>query len=110
MSEKREYAVICQSFVGNPHTGYRIHYGFDGEKFATSGKAIEHGFRLRGSDDFNIAVLDGPYLAGFCWMDDPMETDMEELVEVSKAIFGKISISMADFPLAPTTNPDGEAE
>lgn len=80
---KREYIVICQSAWMNSD-GFGICYDWDGERFQTRAKAIKHGWRIRGSDDFNIGEVSGDTLVWFGWMDEKM--DDAEIPDVCEAI------------------------
>lgn len=85
MQLEREYIVICQSAWMN-ESGFGINYGWDRERFKTRAKAIKHGWKLRGSDDFNIAEICGETLTWFGWMDQPMDEDDDAMLEIADAI------------------------
>jgi hypothetical protein len=80
-----DYIVICQQAWMNA-TGYGIHYGWDGERFPTRKKAIKHGLKTRGSDDFNIAEVTGERLTWFGWMDERMNEGDATMTEIADAI------------------------
>lgn len=84
MMVKPEYIVICQQIVGGDKSPIETVYNWDRRRFADRPAAINHGFKIRGSDDFNIGVVEGDKLVSFDWMDGPLEYP---LAEVSKAIF-----------------------
>lgn len=78
------YIVICQQAWMN-ESGYGIDYNWDGRRFGTREAAITHGWRVRGSDDFNIGVMEGRYLVSFDWMEEAVG-DAIELAEVADAM------------------------
>lgn len=80
-----KYIVVCQSAWCNAQ-GYGIYYGWDGEEFSTRKQAIKHGFKLRESDDFNVAVIQGDRLVSFDWMDMPVGEDDATMGEIAKAL------------------------
>lgn len=73
-----EFIVICQSAWCNA-SGIGISYGWDGSRFNNRGDAIKHGFKLRYSDDFNIAQTYGDDLIWFGWMDQRIDEDEETM-------------------------------
>lgn len=79
----REYIVICQSAWMNSD-GFGISYAWDGERFQTRAKAIKHGWKSRGSDDFNIGEVVGDNLVWFGWMHEKM--DDSEIPAICDAI------------------------
>ncbi|WP_241059991.1 hypothetical protein [Achromobacter xylosoxidans] len=79
-----EFIVICQSAWCN-ESGIGVSYDWDGERFPSRQSAILHGFETRGSDDFNIGVIDGDELKDFCWMEDPMCEDAETMADIARA-------------------------
>ena len=81
MAEK--YIVILQSVICSPTTPIELAYSWDGEEFNERNQAISHGFEIRGSDDFNIGILNGRRLVGFSWMDESID---EDLIAVAKKI------------------------
>ena len=78
-----QYIVILQSVICSPTTPIEITYSWDGEKFNERNQAIGRGFEIRGSDDFNIGILNGRRLVGFSWMDESID---EDLIAVAKKI------------------------
>lgn len=80
-----DYIVICQQAWMND-SGFGIDYGWDRERFATRKKAIKHGFAIRGSDDFNIAEVDGDKLVWFGWMAERINEDDATMAEIADAI------------------------
>jgi hypothetical protein len=80
-----EYIVICQSAWMNSE-GWGIGYDWDRERFKTLAKAIKHGWKLRGSDDFNTAEVVGDKLVSFGWMGEKMDEDDATMAEIAEAI------------------------
>lgn len=80
-----DYIVICQSAWMN-ESGFGINYGWDGERFRTIAKAVKHGWKTRGSDDFNIAHVDGEKLVWFGWMDEQINEEAATMEEIAEAI------------------------
>lgn len=97
---KDRYIVVCQSAWCNER-GYGIDYGWDGEDFATRAEAKKHGFMLRESDDFNIAVICGKRLISFDWMDKPVGEDDATMALIAKAL------DLSFRPAALKDNPHG---
>jgi len=91
MSEARlpkidpEFIVILQSAWCN-QSGVGINYSWDGERFNNRNDAIRHGFKLRRSDDFNIAQTYGDDLIWFGWMDQRMDEGEETVREIAEEI------------------------
>lgn len=82
-----QYMVVCQQVVGNERDGYSVAYNLDARRFDRRREAISHGFEIRGSDDFNIAVVDGERLLSFDWMDEPIGEPPDVLREIEAALF-----------------------
>lgn len=78
-----EYIVLCAQVVGNPERGYDIVHNFDGERFTTRKAAIAHGFEIRGSDDFNIGVLQDGVLSSLDWMHETVDNEPDELARIA---------------------------
>jgi len=83
MANKREYIVIEPSIVGNQEHGFECVYSWDGIRHTTHRDAVRAGWCSRGSDDFNIGVVEGVNLVDFLWMDQPMN-DPEGMAECAK--------------------------
>lgn len=81
-----QYIVLMGQIVGGGERPFETVYGFDGEKFKERAEAIRHGLRERGSDDFNIGVLERGKLVSLDWMEKPVETDPAELAAIRKKI------------------------
>lgn len=79
------YVVVFQQVVGSPGSGYSIAYRTDAVVFLRRSDAISHGFKTRGSDDFNIAVYDKDgRLTSFDWMYEPIKN--APLAEISERL------------------------
>ena len=78
-----QYVVVCAQIIGGGTSPFQTVYNCDGKKFDERDAAIKHGFAVRGSDDFNIGVLDGRQLVSLDWMNEPVDTDPDILAEVS---------------------------
>lgn len=80
MTSKADFIVICQSAWMND-SGFGINYSWDRERFSTRKRAIKHGWKVRGSDDFNIGIVEDDKLVWFGWMDEPMDDDIVEIAD-----------------------------
>jgi hypothetical protein len=76
-----QYIVICQQIICSPGLPMSTAYNWDGERFNDRNKAIRHGNKIRGSDDFNIGVIIGKKLVSFDWMHTPIEHDLSKIQE-----------------------------
>jgi hypothetical protein len=84
MGEKTEYIVLCGQVVGSgPFT---VEYGFDGERFGDRADAIRHGYKIRGSDDFNIGTLKDGKLTKFGFMHKNQKVSENKLCEIAHHI------------------------
>lgn len=84
----KTYIVIQQHLWCN-ESGHGIEYASDCLEFDKRDKAIRHGLKMQGSDDFNIGVIDGGRLVSFDWMDKPVGDSgesQEVLAEIAEAI------------------------
>ena len=79
-----EFIVLCGQVVGSGP--FVVEYGFDGERFEVRKEAIRHGFKARGSGDFNIGVLEAGQLVSLDWMEKPVDTDMGLMAEIANQI------------------------
>lgn len=82
----KQYIVLCGQIVGGGGRPFETVYGFDGERFGDRSMAITHGLRERGSDDFNIGVLEGGKLISLDWMNKPGDTDPNLLAHIAEQI------------------------
>lgn len=80
-----EFIVIFASAWMNAD-GWGFGYDWDGERFKTLAKASKHGWRTRGSDDFNIGHVIGNRLVWFGWMDEQHDEDNDTMAEIAEAI------------------------
>ena len=55
-------------------------------EFDKRDKAIKHGFKQQGSDDFNIGVIENERLVSFDWMNKSIDESAEKLAEIAEAI------------------------
>lgn len=78
------FIYLATQIVGNPDVGYGTVYYWDGERFGTRELAIEHGFRKRGSDDFNIGVFDAGKLVSIDWMEQVVESDPADMARIQE--------------------------
>jgi len=81
-----EYIVLCGQIVGGNGAPFETVYGFDGERFGDRKKAIRHGLKARGSDDFNIGVIENGKLVSLDWMDECGETNPAILEPIAEQI------------------------
>lgn len=82
-----KYIVVCQQVIKSPNSSkWEIDYNWDGEKFDTLNEAKSHGFKIRESDDFNIARIKGKKVVAFYWMDKEFEKGDYDLNAISRAI------------------------
>jgi hypothetical protein len=63
------WIVVLQNIVG---TGGRTVYNWDSKCFPSRELAIEHGFTLDRSDDFNVARIENGKVVQFFWMDEEL--------------------------------------
>jgi len=81
------YIVICQQVIGGgPAMPFEIVYGFDGKTFTDRKKAIDHGFKIRESDDFNIGVVRDGKVVSLDWMDQVVDADADILAEINAQV------------------------
>lgn len=80
-----EYMAVFQQVVGNPDAGYGICYGEGSDRYPTRQQAIREGLKSRGSDDFNIAVIENDRLVSFDWMSEKLDYD-DEFAEISQQL------------------------
>jgi hypothetical protein len=80
-----QWIVLCQQVVGGGGSEFGIVYNFDHEYFTTKAKAIKHGFRIRGSDDFNVATVEGGKVTRLYWMDEEM-SDVHDLQLINEQL------------------------
>lgn len=81
-----QYIVLCAQVVGGDADPFRTEYHFDGKRFDGRSAAIDHGFKIRGSDDFNIGVLRAGELVSLDWMSDPVDAEPARMSEIAKQV------------------------
>jgi hypothetical protein len=79
------FIVVMQQIVGNEN-GFYTTYSWDMERFERRGYAISHGFKTRGSDDFNIGTLLDDRLIAFGWMDEDAPEEKYDRLEIERQI------------------------
>lgn len=80
-----EFIVIIASAWCN-ESGIGINYGWDGARFNNRNDAIKHGWKLRGSDDFNIGQTYGDDLIWIGWMDERHDEDDDTMREIAESV------------------------
>jgi len=80
------YIVIRAFAVCGPSTPASIEYAFDGQRFKTREEAIKHGFKMLECDDFNVGVIEAGRLVSLDWMDKPVDTDPDVLLDIERSI------------------------
>lgn len=82
------YLAIYSEYNGNEHDGFHASWYWDGSYFDRREDAITRGFRNRGSDDFNVGVLDSATgrLIALDWMEERVDDDPAVLAEVNEAL------------------------
>lgn len=83
----RHYIVLCGQVVGGGARPFVTEYHWDGERFTDRKKAISHGLKTRGSDDFNIGVLRDGSLISLDWMHETVESDPTEMTVIAAQIY-----------------------
>lgn len=85
MNQQR-FIVLCGQIVGDGSSPFETVYGFDGKFFDARHAAIDHGFTLGRSDDFNIGVIDGGKLVSVDWMENAVDYDPDLMCKISVQI------------------------
>ena len=80
-----EFIVIIGSAWCNG-SGFGISHSWDGARFNNRNDAIKHGWKLRGSDDFNIGQTYGDDLIWFGWMDQRSDEDEQTMLDIATDI------------------------
>lgn len=80
------FIVLCGQVVGNEQDGFETSYDWDLREFATKPEAVSHGFRIRGSDDFNIGLVRDDWLVSLWWMDSQIDEDAATLGEIARQV------------------------
>ncbi|MEN4905682.1 antitoxin [Rahnella bonaserana] len=85
MTDTTKYIVIqCSAWCNASGSG--LTYSSDLEGFDKRDKAIKHGFKVQGSDDFNIGVVTNGKLASLDWMAKSLDESEETLAEIAEQI------------------------
>lgn len=80
-----EFIVICAS-AWMKEDGFGIAYSWDGKRLNNRNDAIRHGWKVRGSDDFNLAQTYGDDLIWFGWMDERIDEDEDVMRNIADQI------------------------
>ena len=81
--------IVIQQYLWCNENGGGIEYTSDCVEFDKRDKAIKHGFKMQGSDDFNIGVVEAGRLVSFDWMNKPVGKSgesVEALAQIAEAI------------------------
>ncbi|HAU5500963.1 TPA: antitoxin [Cronobacter sakazakii] len=78
--------IVIQQHLWCNESGHGIEYTSDLEEFDKRDKAIKHGLKIQGSDDFNVGVIENDRLVSFDWMAKPVEQSPDFLAQVTDAI------------------------
>jgi hypothetical protein len=82
-----KYIVITAQAVGGSTAPARIEHYWDGRVFSERQEAVSHGFKTRGSDDFNIGMVNkAGSLHSIWWMDEDLHEPPETLRAISQEI------------------------
>jgi hypothetical protein len=82
------FMVVTQQVVGNP-ADWSMDYSSDLETFADRQKAIDHGLKVHGHDDFNIATVDSAgnlVTFGFDHTDWPDPVEDYDAAEITRQL------------------------
>lgn len=82
----KNYIVICSQAYCTPGGQAGISYHWDGKQFDQQQDAIDHGFDVRGSDDFNLGVVVGGKLMDLLWMNQTIGESKSEIKKIQKEI------------------------
>ena len=80
-----QYIVLCGQVVGSGP--FVTVYNFDGQRFDNREDAIQHGFTLDRSDDFNIGVLRNGKLVSLDWMVQTVDSEPALMAKISEGIY-----------------------
>ncbi|ELE9726630.1 antitoxin [Enterobacter kobei] len=81
----KSYITIHSCLIGSGGD-FEIDYSSDCIQFEKRDKAIKHGLKKQGSDDFNVGVVDDGKLISLDWMNEVVSSDPEELREIALSI------------------------
>lgn len=81
-----DYIVITSQAEDGGSTGFSIIHYWDARTFTHKSDAVSHGFRSRGSDDFNIGVVRNGRLLSVWWMDHQVSEPQDALTAIGQEI------------------------
>lgn len=76
---KTQYICLIGSFWTDESGEHHLTYGWSLDYHDTREAAIAEGFLTRGSDDFNVGVIQDGKLVSIDWMDEVVDADPQEL-------------------------------
>jgi len=76
------FIVITGQVVGGNGRPFETVWASDNEEFPTLKRAIRHGYKVRGSDDFRIGHKRGEWLKQVSWMGEKF-FDAEEVADTA---------------------------
>ncbi|MCK1075549.1 MAG: antitoxin [Escherichia sp.] len=81
----KSYITIHSCIIGSGND-FEIDYSSDCMHFEKRDKAIKHGLKNQGGDDFNVGVVDDGRLVSLDWMNEVVSSDPDELHKIELAI------------------------
>ncbi|MGK3497605.1 antitoxin [Citrobacter youngae] len=81
-----ESYIVIQQYLWCNENGGGIGYTSDCVEFNARDKAIKHGFKMQGSDDFNIGVIEDGKLISFDWMGKSVGESEDTLAQIAELI------------------------
>lgn len=75
------YAVLFGPPQGNPEQGFWFDYRWLSAELQTHAQAVREGFKVQGSDDFNIGAIRDGKLAAVLWMHEVCDDAPDVLAE-----------------------------
>lgn len=85
------YMPVFGDYWGNERDGFRREWSSLDDLHDTLAAAKSGGFVGQGSDDFNIAVVQGKQVVALLWMEDDMDEEAHVLEAVQYAIAGYLT-------------------
>lgn len=82
-------AILARAWCND--SGCGIEYSSSLQKHYTRHEAIEEGYETCDSDDFNVGVIEDGKLVSLDWMDEVVESEPEQMDEISEQIFLEVS-------------------
>ena len=80
------WITITAQAEGSDRDGFRVVHYWDGRKFTYKSGAVDHGFALRRSDDFNVALIKGDRIESLWWMGKNLSEDEATLAGIAREI------------------------